>query len=429
MAGASPTPEAGAGPTPTPVEDPPFELGAPRRFPPGEWILGSSARRSYLMLTGSARSEQVSRVLDELDGSGVPAGLFLPGRWAKRNPAMIEAAAASGHVTGNAGWDGRRLTGRKGAAVERRIGRAENVFEALEIDPRPFLFPPGGMRDERVATRAGRLGYRLVRATIDHGDGSRKEVIRSVAQELRPGAIVRLDLGSKAHRKALPGVVRALRDADLPPAPFDEVAGADPVRWDLVFAPGSAGPRVKRMQKALRAATFPMSSFDGVYGEETLQAVLGYEKLMDLERDGIIDPEQMEAILLSRPPSPPREGLSDYLDIDIARQILFEVHDGVVFNTFAISSGNGATYDSLGRTAVANTPRGDFVVERKIPEWRTSHLGELYYPMYFTGGYAVHGSPSVPAYPASHGCVRVPISEAQGLYDRNPVGTPVFVHD
>lgn len=137
----------------------------------------------------------------------------------------------------------------------------------------------------------------------------------------------------------------------------------------------------------------------------------------------------MEAILLSSPPAPPRDGLTDYIDIDITRQLLFEVHDGVVLNTIAISSGNGETYDSLGGTAVANTPRGELIIERKIPEWRTSHLGQLYLPMYFIGGYAVHGSPSVPAYPASHGCVRVPLSEAQGLYDRNPVGTPVFAHD
>lgn len=426
MAEASPTPSATS---PSPTEDPRFELGKAQKFPPGEWILGPGGGRSYLMFTGGARSAEVRGVLGELDEMEVSAGLFLSGRWVERNPEVVEAAVAAGHVSGNAGWDGKRLTGRKGREVERRIRQAEDAFEAIEVDPRPFMFPPGGLRDERVATRAGGLGYRLVRPTVAPGDLTRKEVIRAVAGEVRSRSIVRLDLRRAAHRKAVPGVVRALKDAGLPIAPFEEVADAEPVRWDLVFAPGSAGPRVKQMQKALRAATFPMSTFDGVYGEGTLQAVLGYEKLMGLERDGIVDPEQMEAMLLARPPTPPREGLSDYLDIDITRQIMFEVHGGVVVNTFAISSGNGATYKSFGRTAIAHTPRGEFIVERKIPEWRTSHLGQLYFPMYFIGGYAVHGSPSVPAYPASHGCVRVPLSEAQGLYDRNPIGTPVFVHD
>ena len=51
----------------------------------------------------------------------------------------------------------------------------------------------------------------------------------------------------------------------------------------------------------------------------------------------------------------------------------------------------------------------------------------MYYPSYFVGGYAIHGSPSVPRYPVSHGCIRIPMWAAIGFYQRNPIGTPVFV--
>ena len=54
------------------------------------------------------------------------------------------------------------------------------------------------------------------------------------------------------------------------------------------------------------------------------------------------------------------------------------------------------------------TPVGRFAIGRKINGYDTSPLGVLYKPMYFYGGYAIHGNPSVPPYPASHGCVRVP---------------------
>lgn len=429
VAAESPSPESPSPETSPTPEDPPFALGKPQKVPPTEWITGPRAERSFVMLTGGAAAGQVGRILDLLEQREVSVGLFFPGRWIARNPDLVAAALEAGHVVGNSGWDGHALTKGKGRSTDRSIGRAEDALEAVEVDPRPWLFPPGGRRDERTATRAGRLGYRLVRPSVDPGDLASKEVVAYVADHARPGSIVRLDLGRHAHRAVIGPVIRALEEEALPPAPFERIAKTEPVRWDLSFAPGSAGPRVERMQRALKAATFPMPNFDGVFGEGTLQAVFGYEKLTGLERDGVVDPEQMEEILLSSPPAPPREGLSDYIDIDITRQILFEVHDGVVLNTIAISSGSGATYESFGSTAVAHTPRGDFIIERKIPEWRTSNLGQLYFPMYFTGGYAVHGSPSVPAYPASHGCVRVPLSEAQGLYDRNPVGTPVFVHD
>jgi lipoprotein-anchoring transpeptidase ErfK/SrfK len=51
----------------------------------------------------------------------------------------------------------------------------------------------------------------------------------------------------------------------------------------------------------------------------------------------------------------------------------------------------------------------------------------MYYPSYFSGGYAIHGAAFVPAAPVSHGCIRIPMGAAIGFYQRNPVGTPVFV--
>jgi lipoprotein-anchoring transpeptidase ErfK/SrfK len=51
----------------------------------------------------------------------------------------------------------------------------------------------------------------------------------------------------------------------------------------------------------------------------------------------------------------------------------------------------------------------------------------LWYPLYFLRGFALHGYPSVPAYPASHGCVRLPMWFAPGLHARWPYGATVRV--
>jgi lipoprotein-anchoring transpeptidase ErfK/SrfK len=53
----------------------------------------------------------------------------------------------------------------------------------------------------------------------------------------------------------------------------------------------------------------------------------------------------------------------------------------------------------------------------------------LYRTMTFHGNFAIHGYHSVPTYPASHGCVRVPIREADWLYDQSPVGERVYVYE
>ena len=74
------------------------------------------------------------------------------------------------------------------------------------------------------------------------------------------------------------------------------------------------------------------------------------------------------------------------------------------------------------------TPTGRFAIYRKVNGFDPSPLGTLYDPMYFTGGYAIHGNPSVPPYPASHGCVRVPMWIAPRLYETNPYGETVYVY-
>ena len=36
----------------------------------------------------------------------------------------------------------------------------------------------------------------------------------------------------------------------------------------------------------------------------------------------------------------------------------------------------------------------------------------MYYSDFFSGGYAIHGYDPAPDYPASHGCMRLPITDA-----------------
>ena len=72
---------------------------------------------------------------------------------------------------------------------------------------------------------------------------------------------------------------------------------------------------------------------------------------------------------------------------------------------------------------------GRFSVQRKLQGWHKSPLGLLYYPNYILSGIAIHGNPLVPATPASHGCIRIPMFAAKDFSEMTPVGTVVIVHD
>ena len=99
-----------------------------------------------------------------------------------------------------------------------------------------------------------------------------------------------------------------------------------------------------------------------------------------------------------------------------------------VLNT---STGSGEAYtSSTGGSAQAVTPPGDFHVQREVDGLREAPLGTLYRPKYFNGGIAVHGSGSIPAHPASHGCARVTNSAMDMLWSSGAmaIGTPVTVY-
>jgi lipoprotein-anchoring transpeptidase ErfK/SrfK len=92
------------------------------------------------------------------------------------------------------------------------------------------------------------------------------------------------------------------------------------------------------------------------------------------------------------------------------------------------SSASGRQYVVHGDVRVAHTPEGSFHIERKINGWHRSDLGLLYRPAYFVGGFALHGAPSVPPFPASHGCIRITTTAMDRLYDRLVLGTPMLVY-
>jgi len=115
-------------------------------------------------------------------------------------------------------------------------------------------------------------------------------------------------------------------------------------------------------------------------------------------------------------PSPRLSAAGDRVEVDLARQVLFFVHDNVVTKVVHVSTGR------LG------TPTGHGVVNYKTPGWYLSSVGWMYASSYFRPKIAIHGSKSVPSYPASHGCVRTPMWLADELYDQLVLGYPVDVY-
>lgn len=198
-----------------------------------------------------------------------------------------------------------------------------------------------------------------------------------------------------------------------------------------ILAASAAAQKVSLLEaeQKLRSLGYWITKADGRADASTRHAITAFQKVEGLKRTGVLTAAVMDALRTADRPAARHSGPA-HVEIDISRQILFVVNEqGEVEFVLPVSSGNEAKYFDKGFWQVAHTPRGDFYVTRKINGVRTSTLGDLYYPSYFYGGIAVHGSNSIPVKPASHGCVRVPRTADKILFKMMPVGMPVFVYD
>lgn len=168
---------------------------------------------------------------------------------------------------------------------------------------------------------------------------------------------------------------------------------------------------------------------DGRLDPAFRHALIAFQKVEGRERSARLTNQELDALRNATRPLPRHNGFA-HVEIDLRRQVLFVVDSNdSITHILPISSGNEGTYVDHGQLHRAHTPTGRFEVLRQIRGWRLSTLGLLYYPNYIHEGIAVHGSPSVPAYPASHGCIRVPMFAASELSTLMPVGTEVIVYN
>lgn len=191
---------------------------------------------------------------------------------------------------------------------------------------------------------------------------------------------------------------------------------------------GARGAQVMTLEQRLAELKYDVGKVDGVYDSSTFHAVMAFQKVNGLNRTGRATDDVFAKLPQASVPGPlvPGGG-STKVEVDIKRQVLFLWKDGALNRILSVSTGSGKRYCVDGMCDNAVTPGGSFKVFRRITGWRTSRLGRLFNPLYFNGGIAIHGSPSVPAGPASHGCVRIPMSAAGWFPGAVPNGTPVYV--
>jgi hypothetical protein len=190
----------------------------------------------------------------------------------------------------------------------------------------------------------------------------------------------------------------------------------DVVSWSA--GEGSRGTHVLLLQRALAKLHFAVP-VTGYYDSGTTRAVIAFRKTNGMGTSGVADGAVFHKLFRGhgayklRHPKAGKNG--KHVEYDWSRQVLVLAQKGRPYRIYHSSSGAPAT----------PTVFGKFNFYLQTPGTNAKGMVDS---SYFIGGYAIHGYASVPTYPASHGCLRVPVPNARQIFDWVDIGDPIYVY-
>jgi hypothetical protein len=194
---------------------------------------------------------------------------------------------------------------------------------------------------------------------------------------------------------------------------FLTVRGVSAVAPQASF--GSSGLFVSLVQQLLAARHIYVPQ-TGVYDQQTGLAMDAYHRLLGWGVSQSLDGATLAALLNGEGTfhvRDPRGGM--HAEGNLSKQLLALIDGSKVVAIYPISSGKPSTPTVLGH----------FRVYQRTPGYLPDGM---YYSSFFYGGYAIHGYNPAPDYPASHGCMRLPIVDAISVYDWLTYGDVVDVY-
>jgi hypothetical protein len=206
------------------------------------------------------------------------------------------------------------------------------------------------------------------------------------------------------------------------------------------------GTAVRNMQLRLAALKYYPGKIDGQFGLDTLEAVWAFKEVQGFPINSAN--QDVVSIAVERRlvhPSAPKvlvpRGGSMRVEVNMANETLVLYNRNRVELISHVSTGGGYTFCNRGSCGRAITPTGNFKAIWYAPGWIQVPLGQMYNSVFFIGSkFAIHGEldSSVPFYPHSHGCVRIPFDIANFFHTLIKIpnqqhyhgpGTPIYIRN
>lgn len=301
------------------------------------------------------------------------------------------------------------------------------------------LAGPAGAQQPQPPTQpqSATLAFSIDSGMRDHGRtwelAGEPVELRGVLRPFVPGQVVEVVLFNgrrRAQSKRVRVGARGVFRLRLRPGHFGDytirathkataqqaAATAKPQRFTAIAGDAHRGGAEVRLLQVGLARLGYATSVSGRYDDATGLAVLAFRKVNDMSRTTTADRSIYVKIFRGQGGFRlryPRAGR--HVEFSWSHQALVLADHGRPELVYHASSGKPST----------PTVFGHFHFYSKDPGVN----GEgMFDSNYFIGGYAVHGYPDVPTYAASHGCIRVPNSDAPQIFSWIKLGMSIYVY-
>jgi peptidoglycan hydrolase-like protein with peptidoglycan-binding domain len=199
------------------------------------------------------------------------------------------------------------------------------------------------------------------------------------------------------------------------------------------LAPGMKGTDVKALQQRLSSLKYYLGKVDGSFGGDTQAALWAFQEINGIKVTGVVDAATKKALVHPKTyKSPSYAGKrATRVEVSQALEVLVLFKNNEISLISHVSSGGGYLYNcGSSGCSQAVTPNGTYNTTVYMPGWVTVPLGAMYNPVFFISTvFAIHGDTYVPKGPASHGCVRIPMTTALIFHKQlKTPGTQVHVY-
>ena len=221
---------------------------------------------------------------------------------------------------------------------------------------------------------------------------------------------------------------------------------------DRTIERGDKGEDVRRVQQRLKDLRFDPGMVDGIYGGDTMMSIWAFQGVvMGRKVETMVDyvtPAMWDLMRSDIRITPKRQpGSPQHVEISLPSQYMTVWRGQELLLVTHISSGTGeqwceeVTIDpgeegnntkepiKTGICGEAKTPPGIYRFYNRKHGVRESKLGTMWNPVYFNFGLAIHGAMQVPARPASHGCIRIPIFVSEYFPSMVKMDDRVYIFD